>query len=165
MRWLTLLGLWLGLCFVGLQAHAQASCPPGQIPYGTGNGPNMCGPDNSQRPRPQAPTAHWEDRWGALATVVVGSVLGVAVNMPTEQAAAQAALNDCRAKGGDQCMVNTYKNGCAALIGSDTNAEIVLRPSLEAATSDGLHKCISAGLQGCNTFYSACSPSVLVRDR
>jgi hypothetical protein len=155
LNWL-LTGIFL--FYVGI-IHAQAACPPGTIPYGTGQGQNMCGPDNSQRQsRPRPPPQVWEPRWGAIATDGDGGSFGASANTPDQESADQAALADCGAKkGSSKCKIEIdYGNQCVAMAAGDIgyNTKSGLTSNLAAQLA---MKVCSAATTHCHVYYTACS--------
>jgi hypothetical protein len=122
-----LLVLLMQLCSV---VHAQTACPPGTIPYGAGNDPSVCGPDTSQQQQaqPQQPgsaprdKALWGDpnmapppdgKWAAVVSDRDKPLL-ISINkgFSTRKAAVEAAMEDCRSKGGTRCyLISVVKNG------------------------------------------------------
>ena len=152
----------LGLAFTSTSViHAQAACPPGTIPYGTGQGQNVCGSDGNQQQREQQPSPlppQWDRRWGAIATDGPGGHAGVAVSQSSKRAAEQAALADCQAKGGTQCAIEVaYDNECAAMVIGDKGHNSGAAPTLDRATQLGLDACKKHGDTNCHVYYSACS--------
>lgn len=163
-----LVAMWLLL--IGL-VHAEGGCPPGMIPH-SGNDISSCGPippgygGNQQRQQaPQAPLGIWSDNWGALARYPTGGVLGTATNMATRNAAEQAAMADCQAKGGgSNCKMELwYRNECAAFTTSDTGFYSTAEATLAAAVQAGMATCTKSGEPHCRTYYSACSLPVRVQ--
>ncbi|MGN6328063.1 MAG: DUF4189 domain-containing protein [Rhodanobacter sp.] len=144
--------------------HAQAACPPGTIPYGTGNDPSACGPDNSQpdqlqQPRaPRRPPQVWANHWGAIATNEPTGSLGIANNMSSQNEAERTALADCQSKHGSTCKIETsYRNGCGALIGSTTGYVVTSKATLDETVQAGMLACTKAEYSNCHVYYSACS--------
>lgn len=111
-------------------------------------------------------TAFWPSMGGplgAIATDASRGILGGVTGMTSERVAKQAALDDCKAKGGVTCKFDTsYVNGCTAVIASDTNYFVGLDPSLKKTVLDGLQTCNDKGRKKRSTLYSACSPPVRV---
>jgi hypothetical protein len=149
--------------------RAQAACPPGTIPYGTGNDPSACGPDNSQQQQaqpqqPALPPPQWATRWGAIATDGPGGHLGAVTGLKSKSDAQSLAIADCQAKGGLQCEVEVaYDNECAAMVlGHREHSSNAAATSAEAI-SLGMKICANAGDTNCHVYYSACSPPVRIR--
>ena len=159
----SLLLVGAGLLWSGV-AHAQAACPPGQILYGSGNGLNMCGPDNRQQSAPQPPAQQWERRWGAIATSVPDGVLGVSTDLSSKREASRVAVQDCQSKGGLNCKIETtYDNQCAAVIVGDGAYNAPIAATADKAVEIGMKICRDGGLANCHVYYSACSLPVRVR--
>lgn len=144
-------------------ALAQAACPPGTIPYGTGTDASVCGPDNTQsqpeqiQPDFQPPPPRWVSRWGAIATDFPHSAAGASVDERSEPDAEVAAVDNCRSNGGVTCEIElTYSNGCAALaIGKDGhNAKAGL--NIADAKSKAMHVCNTQD-KNCFIYYTGCS--------
>jgi hypothetical protein len=145
--------------------HAQTACPPGLIPYGAG----VCGPDQgqnqgSQRQMPMLPPVKWADEWGAIAVYIPEGVanpkgvLGTAILQPSESAARQAALQDCRSNGGLDCKIDTtYYNACIAMIVGHPAYNIADGRTQDAAVGKGMKICADTGNVNCHVYYSACS--------
>ncbi|EIL91968.1 lipoprotein [Rhodanobacter fulvus Jip2] len=149
--------------------HAQAACPPGTIPYGAGNDPSACGPDDSQQPQepqtPRLPRQIWVDRWGAMATNEPGDVLGVATNMQSESEAKRSAILDCQTKGREPSCTSlvSYRNGCAVLLVGDKFFNASSAATIEEATQSGMKVCSANGNANCHVYYSACSLPVRIQ--
>jgi len=147
----------LGLLLLGT-LHAQTpdvDCVPIQ-----GQGWQGCAPVGNA----QQPSARWENRWGAIATYESNGSLGIATNMTSQSAAQQTALADCQSKHGSTCKLETtYRNGCAALIGSTTGYVVTSDATSEKAIQAGMQTCNKAGYTNCHTYYSACSLPVQVQ--
>ncbi|WP_082751346.1 DUF4189 domain-containing protein [Burkholderia sp. MSMB1459WGS] len=141
-------------------SHAQISCPPGTIAYGTDQSTSVCGPaprqarGNSQQQ--QAPV-RWESRWGAIATDGKVGALGTSMGLETQQAAERAAMADCAAKGGPHCEIEvSFSNGCGAMVVGQTTHNSNYGTTLDEATAKALKTCNAAD-RGCRVFYSGCS--------
>lgn len=143
--------------------HAQAACPPGTIPYGTGNDPSACGPDNSQSDQPQQPQAPrlppqiWADYWGAISTDTPNGILGSSTHASSQANAEQAAVADCRSKGGTQCILQvSFRNGCGAMVIGDKGFNVNSAPTLGEAVQKGMAICTKTS-GDCHVYYSTCS--------
>ncbi len=146
------------LLFAG-SVHAQAACPPGMIPYGTGQGQNMCGPDDSQgQSRPRLPPQIWEPRWGAIATDGDGGSFGASANAPDQESADEAALANCRAKKGSRkCKIEIdYGNQCVAMAAGDIGYNTKSGLTSDLAVHAAMKVC-SAATTHCYAYYTACS--------
>lgn len=152
--------------------HAQAACPPGTIPYGTGQDQSVCGPDNSQQqptqqqlqppPHPLPPV--WVDRWGAITTDAAHHSSGASLNQSSKVVAEQEAIADCQKNGGVQCKIEiTYHNQCVALVGGDTGYNTTSASSIGQAVQIGMASCTSAHDTNCHAYYTACSLPVRVQ--
>lgn len=145
--------------------HAQTACPPGTVPYGTGQGQNACGPDNSQQPAHQQPSPpQWANRWGAIATDGPGGSFGASTNMPTQDRANKAALADCQAKkGSSTCEIEiAYANQCAAMVAGDVGYNTKGGLTIDLAIGAAMKVCSAADTH-CYAYYSACSLPVRIR--
>lgn len=158
-RWLKEL-LALALLVGSMAVHAQAACPPGTVPYGTGNDPSACGPDDSQLQepaQPRLPPQIWVDHWGAMVSDDSLGKLGVAADKQDEGRAWQAAEEDCRAKGGLNCTrLISYRNQCIAMVLGDKTYSFSAGTTATNAIQQATKKC-SASTTGCHVYYSACS--------
>lgn len=156
------------LLFYAGVIHAQAACPPGTIPYGTGQGQNMCGPDDIQNqqasPPPQPPQPLWESRWGAIATDGDGGSFGASTNLATQKSAEGAALADCRSKKeSSTCKVElSYVNQCAAMVAGDIGYNTQAGLTADIAVQKGMKVC-SAATTHCYAYYSACSLPIRIQ--
>lgn len=159
MRFFLLLG-----CLVLGQATAQELlCPETGIPMSRDPGcmtPNY----NNPQPVPQAPAGEWQTRWGAIGGNAPKGILGVSTGMPTEQAAIQAALADCRARGGGSgCKSDlTYYNQCAVLVTGDKLYNTSSAATIEEAAARGIATCQKTD-KNCRVYYSGCSPAQWVQ--
>lgn len=149
--------------------HAEGNCPEGYYPVGGGSAgaPQGCAPipgyGQGQQQAQQPPSPHWINYSGGVATDSKKGVLGTAINMDSQAAAGQAALADCRAKGGTDCEIDaTYTNGCVAMAAGDTAYKSKAGPTMDAAVKGATEIC-SAATTGCHVYYSACSLSKQVR--
>lgn len=140
------------------ELRAEGGCPSGMIPH-TGSSTNSCGPippgyygDQEDRPR-----ARWAKRWGAIAADPAAPSLGFSTGHGSKRSAEKAALSDCRAKGGTQCLVDlSYYNQCAALVVGDKRFNAAHAATVEAAIDLGTRTCEEASA-GCRVFYTNCS--------
>ena len=156
----------LALCMLAGKAHAQAACPPGMVPYGTGTDISTCGPDDSQQQGSQQslpPPALWVERWGAIATDFAHSSAGASVDQKDKKSAEQAAMANCRSNGGVACEIELdYANGCAVLVIGKTGHNAKAGETIESATHKAMEVCKAADTK-CFVYYSACSLPVRVR--
>lgn len=156
-----LLALLLGLSSLNLTAHAEGgTCPNGYYPV---NSPGMmsCAPIpgyNQQQAAPQPPQPQWESRWGAISTDASRGVVGATSGMPSRQAAEQAVIADCRAKGGTECKLQvSYANGCGAMVVGDKAFTVEWGTTQDDAAQKSLRMC-STATTNCRVYYSTCSP-------
>lgn len=110
------------------------------------------------------PAGEWKTTWGAIGGNALKGILGASTGMPDEQAAVQAALNDCRAKGGgDGCKLDiSYYNQCAVLVTGNRVYNTSSAATVEQAAKMGINKCAKEDMN-CRVFYSACSKPQFVR--
>ena len=152
-KWL----LVLALLMVGTLTHAEGGCPPGMVPY-SGTDISSCGPIPPGYDQPQG---HWEDRWAAVANGDDGTG-GFASDQPNEDAAKQASLENCQARGGTHCTVRfTYKYGCiASARGNDEAGEwhttVSTAGTLKAAIKETMKVCKTWGRDSCQLFRTTC---------
>jgi hypothetical protein len=142
--------------------HAEDNCPEGYYPIGGGSpgAPQGCAPipgfDQGQQ-QVKPPQPHWINLSGGVATDAKKGVLGTAINMASQAAAGEAALADCKAKGGTECQIDsTYTNGCVAMSAGDTAYKAKSGPTMDAAVKAATEIC-NAATSGCHIYYSACS--------
>lgn len=111
----------------------------------------------------QAPTLHWESRWGAIATDEPHGVLGSVTDMRSQRAAEKGAMDDCKAKGGVNCTIQLpYKNACTALVVGDSKFIVTVDKTAEMAGKQGIDGC-SKESANCHVYFTACSPPALVK--
>jgi hypothetical protein len=148
------------LCTAAL-AHAQGSCPPGYYQVGDPNqGSTGCAPIPGADTGSSSaqPAQRWLDQWGAIATYVQQGVIGAAANQPSKQMAEQVALQDCRAKGGLDCKIeSTYRNGCMAFVAGIPGYVIEGDATQDGAINKTMKECVAKGNKSCRALYSACS--------
>jgi len=157
-----------GLLGLGSAARAEGGCPPGMTPFQFApNQPPSCAPGPNSSAANQAPqqlTEIWKDRWGALAADGIRGTLGVATGMADPKSAKNAALLDCKAKGGIDCDVSTpFRNGCQALIVNAATYHFSTDVTEEKANSSGVAACQSRGLKNCRVYYTTCSPPIRIQ--
>lgn len=146
-------------------AHAEGGCPPGERPINTappeGSAASMasCMPYEDSTPAPR-----WASRWGAVAGDSAGT-FGISENEKTQKKAEKAALAQCKAQGGTDCIVAMhYVNQCLSIATSTVKSNVARAPDVQGARQDSLQGC-SRGSNGqkCSVFYSGCSLPVRVR--
>jgi hypothetical protein len=151
------LGLW---SFV----HAEGGCPPGQYPQ-QGQGWQTCVPIPGAGTQQQAtpPPPQWVSQWQAIATDKQKAVLGASMGKSSSVDSENAAISDCRAKGGVDCEIQiSYRNGCVSMIIGDATMNTQGAATKGAADSAALAKCGGADTS-CRVFYSACNAALRVQ--
>ncbi|MFD1296297.1 DUF4189 domain-containing protein [Lysobacter gummosus] len=107
-------------------------------------------------------TERWEDRWGAFA-LDMETGLGVAKNMRSKRAAQNAAMAECKRKGGKGCRIElAYYNQCGVMVAGQSSLNVAAAATVERGTEIGMELCGKAGDGGCALYFSDCSPPVLV---
>lgn len=171
MKFISAINVLLALFCFSVGAHAEGNCPSGYYPIGGATtaacapipGGSQGGGGYSQQRGPDLPAPVWEDRWGAIAFDGPRGILGAAANLRTEQAAKWAALNDCKAKGGENCQSEViYRNGCTAFTIGDRNYYHGSNDLLDQVVAEGLKLCTEKDTN-CETYYRACSLPVRIR--
>ncbi|WP_064746311.1 DUF4189 domain-containing protein [Lysobacter antibioticus] len=161
-RWPLALAL-AGAC-VPAPARAEGVCPPGMLPYRTGN-EQACAPaPPNYYPEPAPPREVWGSRWGAVALDGPRGAIGTAHGAASKRQARREAVEDCRTQGGRDCRVQIdYRNQCVAIAVSDSHVHV--RPSelKEDAVEHALRECGERGEAHCRSYYAACSLPVRVR--
>ncbi len=159
---------------LGDGAHADGNCPDGYYPIGAPEGesgpagcapvPNYNGQDTNTRSRsappeyfPQQTFGFQPGAWGAVALDAANGKIGAATLL-SESAAEQAAIGECREKGGASCTIQiTYHDACIALAEGDS---LMLTGrtdvSLEAARRSAMNECAKSSTN-CHVPYSDCS--------
>jgi hypothetical protein len=153
--------LLIGLLAIGEAAAQELLCPETGIPMSQDPGcviPNYNNSPPQQPLPPQQPTGEWKTTWGAIGGNALKGILGAAVGLPTEKEAVQAALADCRAKGGGAgCKLDiSYYNQCAVLVTGNKVYNTASAATVEEASQIGINKCAKEDAN-CRVFYSACS--------
>lgn len=98
------------------------------------------------------------DRWGALATDPANSILGGVTGLSSQEAATQAALQACKAKGGVTCKLEfVQRNQCGALVVGDRGYATGVGVTPEIAAEQAIGVCRKDGDYTCEVYYSACS--------
>ena len=146
-------------------AHAEGGCPPGLIPNNTSAPAGSAESLNSCIPIPsdtQGPT--WRTRWGAIASDEEGS-FGIVTGVATERKAKKAALSKCAAeRGSKSCTLDlAFRNQCAAIVTSGSQAFIQGAPYEEDAIAVGQKRCEESKAAKCWVHYSGCSLPVRAR--
>jgi hypothetical protein len=160
-HWLLAFGLLFGVS----AAHAQAACPPGTIPYGGGNDPSACGPDESQAQqsyRSNGPAPIWVDQYGAIATDEPRGAMGASTGIQSREGAKSAAMSICKTNGGVNCtVVMSYGNKCVAMIVGGRFFNVRDGATVEEATIKGMKFC-GEEADDCHVYYSACSLPIML---
>lgn len=158
------------LCLAAGVVHAEGGCPQGYYPIGAqqgGQGPQSCAPIPNYSPQQtphQPPPPRWKENWGAIATALPAGILGASNNLPSERQAAQAALEDCRSRGGTTCKLeSTYGNACAAMIVGHPGYAIASGASENEAIQSAMKMCTDGEDTNCHVYYSACSLPVRIQ--
>lgn len=160
-KWIKAYALLVVLLGASTTARAEGGCPSGQYPA-NGQGWQACYPipgyqqDQGESNQPQAP--QWKDQWLSIASDNIKKRLGIVTDMPDKASAEQAALSDCRSKGGTQCQIDTTAaNGCAAIVAGVGGYNIQSGPTIDDAVRTGMSVCTKAGNSNCHSTYSVCS--------
>lgn len=152
--------LLLVLLPMTFKVFAENGCPEGMIPY-SGTDISSCGPippNYYQGNQRAAPLIQWESKWGALASDKFGHIAGVSNDLDSKEQAEQSAIEDCKRYGGVECKPDAYySNQCIAVVSGDNRSDSITNSSIDAAMSEGMHRCTARGDTNCHVFYSACS--------
>lgn len=155
-----LLGMLLFLC--DAVAHAEGNCPQGYYPIGGGSpgAPQGCAPipgyNQGQQQLPQR--SQWSSQYGAIASDIAKGILGIATNRLSKQFAEQAALDDCRSKGGTDCKIETsYMNGCGTVVAGHPGYAVNTGSTEARAVQDAMSACTGSGFTNCHVIYTGCS--------
>ena len=158
---------FLALLTLHLPLQAEGRCPPGYYPWDT-PGVSSCIPipgynQQQQQPNPPRPLGHWESRWGAIATDESNGVVGSSTGMLKEQQARDAAIADCKSKGGANCkFAVSYANGCGAMVVGDKRFNVDRAATEQEAIQLSMKAC-TADDTNCHVYFTSCSQAVLVR--
>jgi Domain of unknown function (DUF4189) len=119
---------------------------------------NQSNQNNVRQPPPKP------DVWGAIAVSPAISPPGYSYQWKTEQAARNAALQNCSSKGGRNCkVIVTFADICAALaVSQPEKVQIVGGPTGAAnfAANNAMLKCQRAGGRSCTIAISFCADGV-----
>lgn len=148
-----------------LWVHAEGNCPPGYYPLGDpGQGSSGCAPrpdadgQETRSSAPVRPTPKWVTTWGAIALYVPKGILGSSTHLATVDEAEQAALQDCKLKGGLDCkLAISFGNQCAAMVAGSPGYNVTLGATPDDAEKNGMTECQGAGNAGCHVYYWTCS--------
>ena len=95
------------------------------------------------------------DIWGAYAVSTDNHLTGFVSRESSEGAAAQAAIDMCKERGGGNCVVEfTVVNSCSAVASGEDSNGWAIRGALEAAERAAKRSC---GKSDCAVLWSACS--------
>lgn len=146
--------------------YAEGGCPPGQYPQ-QGQGWQTCVPISgnagaTQGTQPTYVPSKWIDRYQAIATDSKLGILGTSLDKPTGQDAIQAALSDCKTKGGTDCRIEiAHGNGCVAMVVGKEFKNVKSGANQKKAELAAMSQCESND-KDCLVYYSACSLPVEV---
>lgn len=154
------------LCFfafllVATIAHAQ-DCGGMANAGGTCVPPDVAMPGDQQQTS-QPPPQKWVDHYGAIATDEPRGVLGASTDMPDRRSAENTAMEDCRVKGGVNCIITiSYGNQCVALVVGGKGFTVNSGATIAQATEKGMNFCTPVA-NDCHAYYTACSLPVRVQ--
>lgn len=152
--------VFISLCGMSVTAFAQG-CPYG-IPS-AGN-PGCVPPDQSYQSIKEIPVRgpEWQKTWGAIAFGKT-SIVGTSTGLKSKHKAEKEALNQCRAKGGNECRISlSYQNQCAVIAWGESSASTQSAESIETASTLAIKSC-GKSTADCQIFYSNCSDPVRIR--
>lgn len=162
-RWMAgvaIYGLLVPLAWSQCAPGIPSAGNPGCIPPNQANSPYDQGAD-APRQVPQS-RAVWSDRWGAIAFGHT-SILGTSASQRSQSAAEDAALNDCRKQGGQDCFISiSYHNQCGAVAWGTSASTTARAPTPEDAASSAMESCKSK-TSDCQIYYQNCSFPVRVQ--
>ncbi|MBX9400497.1 DUF4189 domain-containing protein [Lysobacter sp. BMK333-48F3] len=158
------IALSLAVACLSGRAHGEGVCPPGMLPYRTGN-EQACAPaPPGYYPEPAAPREVWGSRWGAIALDGARGAIGTAHGAPSKREARREALDHCAAQGGQDCAIQlVYSNQCVAVAISDRRVFVLPSELKEDAVERALHECRARAEANCRSHYAACSLPLRVR--
>jgi hypothetical protein len=148
------------MVLISSTAHAEGGCPPGQVPQ-QGNGWRACVPASSNASTDSGSQFHGpeiEARWISIAVDRQKGVMALSTEGSRTQAEAQAsAERSCVTKGGLTCTAFvTAKNGCVAMVGSDTQIFGESAPIKADSEHQAMDSCAKASAQNCYVIASSC---------
>jgi hypothetical protein len=139
----------------------------GVQPAGPGRAPTpLCYWKSEGGQQVVTPTVRWADRWGAMAAGKGFPVIyGIVADLPDKRAANEAALLECKRRGGVRCEVAlSYHNHCAVVSTGLGSSFANSAATVEQATEDSMRRCEAANGKGaCWVYYSGCSLPVQVQ--
>lgn len=150
------------LFFFSAAVQAEQGCPDGLYPGGAapaqicipmpGYGINGNSGNTSQAAEPR-----WMTRWGALALDATSGKLGRADGLSSKRKAEAAAIADCRARGGQNCVIaHSYYDQCVAVAWGDARPAIVSAVNSQVASAMALEKCNGSDAS-CDMYHAGCS--------
>lgn len=143
--------------------QAEGGCPAGMIPY-SGTSTSSCGPMPSGPSGSWLPTTRWKNRWGAVAGDDARGVVGAVTDLPSKREAKQAAVENCRDRGGVDCTLTVaYVNQCVVIVASATRYAAINAESAEVAAEIGMESCEKKNDGECRLYYAGCSWPMRVR--
>lgn len=150
-----------GLLAVSASAFAQEQ--PNSAQYHAVHNPNSPYYTGANQ-QPAAPPVRWADRWGAIA-VDDNAVFGIVTDMSSKHQAQEAAIAECKKRGGRECKVQlAYYNQCAAVAAGNSVSRTSTRAHKEEAIAAAISNCEAVDGQGvCRVYYSGCSLPVQVQ--
>lgn len=156
------------LASVAGRAVAEGNCPPGYYPQ-SGPGFQGCAPGPTINMDSGSPAVvmdgYWESTWGALAGSRAVENTSVSVTgKRSEEEAKEAALAECREKGGgDGCVIDSvYSNYCVG-VAADSVEDIGTfdgGPTKKKAMSAAVKTCARAGGKKCAPVFSDCTKPI-----
>ena len=160
------LALWVALSVNCASIYAEGgSCPNGYYPV-NGYGVSGCAPIPGYNQRLQTPPSaqtQWRSRWGAIATDEVNGVVGSSSGLSREAHAKEAALADCKSKGGESCrFAVSYANGCGAMIAGDNRFNVDRAATEQEAIEIGMRTCQRED-KNCRVYFTSCSYPVRIQ--
>ncbi|MFC3715220.1 DUF4189 domain-containing protein [Luteimonas soli] len=112
--------------------------------------------DHRSHVRP-IPEVRWEDSWGAIASDGAGN-FGIVTDFSSKRKAKNAAIAECRKRGGGMCVVRLeFLNQCAAVVVSTQWAESANGPTVEEAVQAGTQGCGNSDTGKCWVYWTGCS--------
>lgn len=144
------------LCHV---AKAEGGCPPGQYPQ-SGQGWQTCVPIPGADATQQTQRPRWVDQWQAVATDTPLGILGTASDRSSSDEAETAAVADCKAKGGKECIAQiSVRNACIAMAVGDST-KVIQDGTTKAKAEDAAMSQCSKHNSKCVLYYSSCNLAV-----
>jgi len=89
--------------------------------------------------------------------------MGVSKDQRSPDASVNAAISDCKSKGGVNCRIEiSYGNGCVAMVFGNALKNTAGGKTIEAAEGKAMSECAKDDVN-CHVYYSSCSNAKLVR--